>query len=63
MALFAEERALYSFTESAGTILTLSMTTRLVGLLFSPELLTSTGVRAIFSRTSSPLTNFPKVVY
>src|SRR5439155_13778703 len=51
------------FTESAGTILTLSTTTRLVGLLGSPMLFLVTGVSPIFSRTSSPLISLPNVVY
>ena len=51
------------FTESAGTILMLSITTRLVGLLISPMLFLVTGVSPIFSSTSSPLISLPKVVY
>ena len=51
------------FAEFAGTILMLSITTRLVGLLFSPELLLVTGVSPILPSTSSPLINLPNVVY
>src|SRR5450432_856385 len=51
------------FTESAGTIFTLSSATRVVGLLDSPPMLRVTDVSPIFPRTSSPLINFPKAVY
>src|SRR5206468_7855286 len=51
------------FTDSAGTTFTLSITTRFVGLLGSPCAFRSTGVLPIFSSTSSPLINLPKVVY
>src|SRR5213596_1804599 len=54
---------IHYFTEFAGTIFTLSITTRFVGLLISPELFLVTGVPPIFSSTSSPLINLPKVVY
>src|SRR3982751_1703125 len=53
---------IYSFAESAGTILMLLISTRLVGLLISPRLLV-TGVFAIFSRTSIPFVTLPKAVY
>jgi len=49
--------------EFAGTILMLSITTRLVGLLISPVLFLVTGVSPIFLSTSSPLISFPNVVY
>src|SRR2546423_14109743 len=51
------------FTESAGTMSIFSITTRVVGLLFSPMLFRVTGVSPILERTSSPLINFPNVVY
>src|SRR6202040_1741051 len=51
------------FTEFAGTIFTLSITTRFVGLLISPCAFPSTGVLPILSSTSSPLINLPNVVY
>ncbi len=51
------------FTESAGTIVMLSIVTRLVGWLFSPPGPGVTAVLPIFSSTSSPLINLPKVVY
>src|SRR5215217_7816320 len=51
------------FTEFDGTIFTLSITTRFVGLLISPCVFRSTGVLPIFSRTSPPLINLPNVVY
>src|SRR5437773_538236 len=51
------------FTESAGTMSIFSITTRVVGLLFSPMLFLVTGVSPIFASTSSPLINLPKVVY
>ena len=51
------------FTESARTISIFSITTRFVGLLISPCAFRSTGVSPIFSNTSSPLINLPKVVY
>src|SRR5438477_13114142 len=51
------------FTESAGTMSIFSITTRVVGLLFSPMLFRVTGVSPIFPSTSSPLINLPKVVY
>src|SRR5204863_8362232 len=54
---------IHYFTESAGTILTLSITTRFVGLLVSPALFLVTGISPIFSRTSAPLTSLPNVVY
>src|SRR4051812_43425386 len=50
------------FIELAGTISILLIVIRLVGLLFSPFPIV-TGVSPIFSSTSSPLINFPKVVY
>ena len=46
-----------------GTIFTLSIVTRLLGLLTSPWAFRSTGVLPILSSTSSPLINLPKVVY
>src|SRR3954465_13036899 len=49
--------------ESAGTILMLWTSTRLVGLLGSPPRLMVTGVLAIFVSTSSPLISLPKAVY
>jgi hypothetical protein len=51
------------FTESAGTMSILSIVTRSVGLLISFPLFRVTGVFPIFSSTSSPLINFPNVVY
>src|SRR5260370_2847364 len=51
------------WTESAGTILMLSITTRLVGLLISPALFLDGGVSPILSSTSSPLFSFPNVLY
>ena len=46
-----------------GTILMLSITTRLLGLLGSPVLFLVTGISPIFSSTSWPLISLPKVVY
>src|SRR5205814_8340218 len=57
------DRRISYFTESAGTILTLSITTRLIGLLGSPVLFLVTGMSPIFSSTSWPLIRLPKVVY
>ncbi len=51
------------FTESAGTILTLSRVTRVSGLLSSPPGARPTGVAPILSRTSRPLITLPKAVY
>src|SRR5689334_15648891 len=51
------------FTESAGTILTLSSPTRFAGLLGSPYLLGPTAVSPILPSTSSPLIRRPKAVY
>ena len=51
------------FSESAGTILMLSIATRLVGLLISPALFRVTAVSPILSSTSLPLISFPNVVY
>ena len=58
----AADLVLY-FTEFAGTIFTLSITIRFVGLLISPCALRSTDVSPIFSSTSTPLINLPNVVY
>src|SRR6266481_7484213 len=57
------DRRINYFTESAGTILMLSITTRLVGLLGSPMLFLVTGISPIFPSTSWPLISLPKVVY
>src|SRR5215467_13587488 len=51
------------FHRVSGTISIFSITIRLVGLLGSPMLFFVTGVSPIFSSTSSPLINFPNVVY
>src|SRR5204863_7562595 len=51
------------FTEFAGTSFTLSIATRVVGLLTSPCAFRSAGVSPIFSSTSPPLINLPNVVY
>src|SRR6266498_1793841 len=51
------------FTVLAGTILMLSMATRVSGLLASPFALGTTGVSPSLPRTSSPLISLPKAVY
>ena len=51
------------FTESAGTILMLSITMRLAGLLGSPRLFLVTSVSPILSSTSWPFMSLPNVVY
>src|SRR5581483_6354109 len=51
------------FTESAGTILTLCTSTRLVGRLFSPPLPWVVGTSPILPSASSPLINWPNPVY
>src|SRR6266568_8649684 len=50
-------------TVLAGTILMLSMATRVSGLLASPLALGPTGVSPSLPRTPSPLISFPKAVY
>ena len=55
---FSIEQATFYFNESAGTILILSTFIRFSGRSLGPVL-----VVAIFSKTSSPLISFPKVVY
>src|SRR5439155_22306299 len=51
------------FTESAGTIFTLSTATRLTGLLFSPPPPEVVGVSPSRASTSSPLITCPKAEY